>query len=528
MKLCPECRRDYYDETLIFCLDDGARLLSGPTGKLAHDALYQTGGNVSNEVTQMLPTIVTPYPLPSANTIAVLPFLNLSRDEEGDYFSDGLAEELLNVLSKIPALRVAARTSAFSFKGKQTTVNEIGHILNVASVLEGSIRRAGNRVRISVQLVKVEDGYHLWSETYDRTMDDIFAVQDDIARSVVEEIRIRLLGESSESLSRQIEHDVARAVRGRSDDPEAQRLMMLGRYFLDRTTRDDTERAIEYFKQALDIDPDYALGWAQLGRAYSVGAGRGWLPVDAGFTMSREATEKALSLEPDLAEGHAQLGRIKAVYEWDLKGAEESYRRALELSPSSSSVLDGASVLVYKLGRLEESMDLSRRSLEQDPLAAGFWHNLGLTCHAADRLKESEEAFGRALEIAPQRNVSTALRSLVILDQGRADDAISEAEHEPDEFWRTWALAIIFHVEGNTEKSDECMRTILERFAEGNAFQIAEVYSMRGELDQAFAWLTKAIEARDPGVTHIKVNPRFRPMQADERWPQIVADAGLG
>ena len=527
MKLCPECRRDYYDETLIFCLDDGARLLSGPTGNLAPNAIYRTGASLGNEVTQMLPTIITPWPLASANTIAVLPFLNLSRDEEGDYFSDGLAEELLNVLSKIPALRVAARTSAFSFKGKQTTVSEIGQILNVASVLEGSIRRAGSRVRISVQLVKVEDGYHLWSETYDRTMDDIFAVQDDIARSVVEEIRIRLLGETADSLSRQIERDVARAVRGRADDPEAQRLMMLGRYFLDRTTREDTDKAIDYFKQALETDPEYAVCWAELGRAYAVGAGRGWLPPDEGFKLARDAADRSLSLEPDLAEGHAQLGRIKAVYEWDLHGAEASYKRALELAPSNSSVLDGASVLVYKLGRLDEAVDLSRRSLAQDPLATGIWHNLGLACHAAGLLDESEKAFRRALEIAPQRIVSEALLSLVIMDAGRTAAAISEAEREPDEFWRTWAQAIIFNAAGDAEKSNQNLRMVLENFAVGNAFQIAEIYSMRGRLDEAFEWLGRAIEARDPGVTHIKVNPRFRPMQADGRWPQIVATAGL-
>ena len=527
MKLCPECRRDYYDETLIFCLDDGARLLSGPTGNLAHNAFYKTGGSLTNEVTQMLPTIVTPYPLPAANTIAVLPFLNLSRDEDGDYFSDGLAEELLNVLSKIPALRVAARTSAFSFKGKQTTVTEIGYILNVASVLEGSIRRAGNRVRISVQLVKVEDGYQLWSETYDRMMDDIFAVQDDIARSVVEEIRIRLLGESSESLSRQIERDVALAVRGRADDPEAQRLMMLGRYFLDRTTREATDKAIGYFKQALEIDPEYALCWAELGRAYAIGAGRSWLPPDEGYKLAKEAAERSLSFEQDLAEGHAQLGRIKAAYEWDIRGAEASYQRALELSPSNSSVLDGASVLAYKLGRLDEAIDLSRRAVAQDPLAAGIWHNLGLACHAAGLLDESEKAFRRALEIAPQRIVSEALLSLVLLDAGRPEDALSEAGQEPDEFWRVWALAIIFHASGDVEKSDANLRTVLEKFAEGNAFQIAEIYSMRNEMDQAFEWLRRAIEARDPGVTHLKVNPRFRRMHSDERWPQIVADAGL-
>src|SRR5262249_17860184 len=230
---------------------------------------------------------------------AVLQFWNLSRGEEGDYFSDGLGEELLNVLSKIRGLRVAARTSAFSFKGKQVTVAEIGWALNVASVLEGSVRLAGDRVRISVQLVKVEDGYHLWSESYDRKMDDIFAVQDDIARSVVAELRVRLLGENlSRNLSGVLRDEIAEAVKGRTVNPEAQRLMLLGRHFLDRTTREDTTKAIEYFRQALELDPEFALCWAEMARGYSIEAGRGWVPVSEGFDRAREVVNRALSLEP--------------------------------------------------------------------------------------------------------------------------------------------------------------------------------------------------------------------------------------
>ena len=527
MKRCPECLRDYFDETLNFCLDDGARLVSGPfTGQL--------------DPTVMLPTIpaFSEYlggavyaPLAEdvqANTIAILPFLNLSRGDEDDYFSDGLAEELLNVLSKIRGLRVAARTSAFSFKGKQTTINEIGRILNVASVLEGSIRRAGDRVRISVQLVKVLDGYQLWSETYDRTMDDMFAVQDDIAQSVVEEIRVRLLGEKpGESGSRQIISEIAVAVRGRSNDPEAQRLMMLGRHFLDRTTRDDTTKAIGYFRQALELDDHFALCWAELGRAYSVEAGRGWVPVHDGFNASREATERALELEPDLAEGHAQLGRILAVNEWNLNGAEASYRRALELAPGSSRVLDGASVLFYKLGRLDEALDLGRRVLEQDPLSAAYWHNLGLTCHAAGLLDESEKAFRRALELAPQRLVSAALLALIFLDKGQNDDAVKQASRESDAFWRMWSLAIIYHAVGEMEKADAALEDLIDNNANGNEYQIAEVYSMRGQADEGFKWLDQAIAERDPGVTHAKVNPRFRALHDDPRWSEVLSKIGF-
>ena len=462
------------------------------------------------------------------NTIAVLPFLNMSRNEDGDYFSDGLAEELINVLSKIRGLRVAARTSAFSFKGKQTTIAEIGQILNVASILEGSTRLAGNRVRISANLVKVVDGYHLWSETYDRTMDDIFAVQDDITQSVVKELRTRLLDESvSPNANERVMAEVAEAARGRAANPEAQRLMLLGRYLMDKLTREDTAKGIEYFREALDLDPGYALCWAELGRAYSIEAGRAWKPVEQGFELGRDAATRALALEPDLAEGHALLGRIQLTYDLDLSGAEVSYRRAMELAPGSSDVLDGASVLYYKLGRLDEALDLGHRVLVQDPLSAAFWHNLGLTCHAAGLLAESEKAFRRALELAPQRFVSGALLALVLIDEGRSDDALAQAMQEPDEFWRLWALAIIHHASGRAPDSDKSLGVLTSEHADGFAYQIAEVHSMRGEIDQAFDWLERALNERDAGVTHAKVNPRFRPLNGDPRWVPLLTNIGF-
>ena len=483
--------------------------------------------DIANASTQQFST-KSAKAIERSNTIAVLPFLNMSRNEDGDYFSDGLAEELLNVLSKIRGLTVAARTSAFSFKGKQTTIADIGRALNVASVLEGSIRIAGNRVRISVQLVKVSDGYQLWSETYDRLMDDIFAVQDDIAASVVKELRVRLLGEQPGSdASAKLLSEVAAAARGRAADPEAQRLMLLGRHFLDRTTREYTAKAIVCFKEALGLEPDFALCWAELGRAHSIEAGRGWIPVEQGFDLSRKATSRALLLEPNLAEAHAQLGRIQLTHDWDFRGAQSSYRRALDLAPGSSSVLDGASVLAYKLGRLDEALELSRRVLIQDPLSAAFWHNLGLTSHAAGRLDESERAFRRALELVPQRFVSAALLALVLMDQGQVEAALAQAKDEPEEFWRLWSLAIVFYLSGQLADADAALRKLIEENSSGNAYQIAEVYSVRGEVAPAFEWLEVAYQERDAGMTHVKVNPRFRPLHDDPRWLFLLRKIGF-
>ncbi len=482
---------------------------------------------VSNLPTQIL-NLETNEQIQAGATIAVLPFVNMSPNEDGDYLSDGIAEELINVLSKISGLRVAARTSAFSFKGRQKTIAEIGKALNVESVLEGSIRMAGSRVRISVQLVKVEDGYHYWSETYDHTMDDIFQVQDDIALSVLAELRERLLGrDAGADIGGKLMSEVAAAARGRATNPEAQRLMLLGRYFLDRTTKEDTEKAIGYFKEALDLDPEYALCWAELGKAFSIQAGRVWISIEEGFELSRQATERALLLEPNLAEGHAQLGRIQVTYDWNFQEAQSSYQRAVNLAPLSSSVLDGASLLEYRLGRLDEALELSRRVSIQDPLSAAFWHNLGLTCHAAGVLAESEKAFKRALELAPQRFVSNALLSLVLLDQERAEDAVAQAMLEPYEMWRLWALVIIYSALGRKTESDELLGKLKSDYSEGNAYQIAEAHSIRRETDLAFEWLEKAFAERDSGLTHAKVNPRFLPLHSDPRWATLLKKIGF-
>lgn len=460
----------------------------------------------------------------AANTIAVLPFVNMSRGEEGDYFSDGLAEELLNVLSKIRGLRVAARTSAFSFKGKQATVAEIGRSLNVATVLEGSIRTAGPRVRIAVQLVNTADGYHMWSETYDRTMDDIFAVQDDIAGSVVEELRSRLLGEAS---SKEVDAEVAEAVRGRADDAEAQRLMLLARYFLDRTTADDTAKAIGYLRDALRIDPGFALGWAELARAYAFQAGKAWSPFDEGYANAREAVDRALAIEPELAEAHALLGRIRSAYEFDMKGARESYTKALDLAPGSSFVMDGASVLEFKFENYDRALELSRKVLSQDPLSGAIWHNLGMICHGAGVLDEAEKAFRRSLELSTSRVVTKAMLSLVLLDAGRDGEALVEARNEPDEFWRCWAMSIVLERMDHKDEALDALNALMSMAGDGDAYQLAEVFAERGDIDTAFEWLDRAVAVHDPGVTHIKASPCLRGLHTDPRWSRVVKKIGF-
>jgi len=485
------------------------------------------------------PPVAPPHMVPAAApaatvaaheppSIAVLPFVNRSRDEEDEYFSDGLADELLNVLAKIRGLRVAARSSAFTFKGKRATVAEVGRALSVATVLEGSVRKARNRIRISVQLVKVADGYHLWSETYDRTLDDIFAVQDDIAQSVVKELRTTLLGEAADAKSgKEVTAAVAAAVKGRATDPEAHRLYLQARHFLNRLNHDDTAKGIEYLKQALALNPEFALAWAELGRTYADEAAWGWAPMVEGYERAREAVARALALEPDLAEAHAAMCWVQMNHDWDWRGAEASYRRALELAPGNAVMLRQAGVLALYLGRLDEAIGFYRRAVEQDPLSANAYHNLGNALHATGRLGEAEAAYRKALELSPQIATTRATIALNLLAQGRGEEALTEVLREAEEWARLWATAIIHHAAGRRAESDAALQELIAKYQAEGAYQVAEVYAARGEADLAFEWLERAYTQRDSGLSETKTDPRLSVLHADPRWDAFLRKLGL-
>ncbi len=480
----------------------------------------QTALDVLNELRRLRHTLEhgAPAKPPSqlVASIAVLPFVIRSRDEEDECFSAGLADELLNVLAKIRGLRVAARTSSFQFRGTTDDLATIGRKLNVATLLEGSVRTAGNRVRISVQLVKVSDGYHLWSETYDRALDDIFAVQDDIAQSVVKELRTTLLGEVADSrTSGEAKADVARAARGRGHSVEAHRLFLQGRFFLDRANP-DLARAVGYFKEALDLDPDFALAWAELGRAH-IGQSTHGL-VAEGYELGREAVERGLSLEPDLPEGHAALAWIKLVHEWNWTGAEYSLRRAMELAPGNAAVLRRAAVLAWTQNRLEEAIGFNRRAIEQDPLNCLAYVNLGTAYHAAGRLTEAEEAYRKAIEFAPERGFTRSMLALVLWDEGKKDEALSLATCEPSENHRLQGLAIIHHAAGREGASDEALRELVEKYADAMPFEIAEIHALRDQADEAFSWLERAYAKRSTMICDLNVSTRLSSLRGDPRW----------
>ncbi len=446
----------------------------------------------------------------AAPSIAVLPFVDMSATKDQQYFADGLAEELLSTLAQVPELRVVARSSSFQFKGKDEDLRDIGRKLDVSTILEGSVRKEGRHVRISAQLVSAASGFTLWSQTYDRELDDIFAVQDDIARSVSSALKVKLLGQGEAPATRPA-HNV-----------QAYNLYLQGKYLAGRRSQHDLEQAISHYEQALQLDPGYALAWVGLADAHSNLADLGAVQVDEGYGKAREEVQKALELDPNLAEAHAALGWIRVAYDWDWSGADAAYKRALELAPGNASVIRRAGALAGTLGRFDEALELDRHAVELDPLSVSGRNNLGLHALYAGRLDEAEAAFRKALELNPEYPSTHAFLGRIELRRGNSSAALQEMEQEKDPFWRLYGLALAYHALGQREKADSTLAELVERDKDDSAFQIAEVYAYRGEKDEAFKWLDRAYAQRDGGFNEMKGDPLLKNVESDPRYAALL------
>ncbi len=446
----------------------------------------------------------------STPSIAVLPFVNMSSDKEQEYFSDGLSEELLNDLAKIQGLRVAARTSSFQFKGKTEDLRTVGEKLNVGTILEGSVRKEGQRVRITAQLINAADGFHLWSETYDRQLNDIFAVQDEIARSVAGSLKVTLLGGKTATPAAQ------------GTNAEAYNAYLQGQYFFERPSKENLEKAISYYEQAIKLDSGYAPAWAGLAGARILQAGYGYVPVEEGYRKAREAAERALALDANLAEAHAAMGGIKESYDWDWAGADASYQRALALGPGDARVIGSAAGLAATLGRFEEAMALYRRAVELDALSVPAHHTLGIQAYYAGRLQEAVVALKKALELNPENPAVHTALGRVYLAQAHPQEALAEMEQEPHPILRVYGLALAYHALGRKKEADAALAELIAKYQAHAAYQIAEVYAFRGEADRAFEWLEGAYAQRDGGLTGMKGDPLLKNLERDPRYAAFL------
>ena len=444
-------------------------------------------------------------------SIAVLPFVDMSPNKDQEYFSDGIAEELLNLLAKVSQLRVISRSSAFSFKGKDIEIPEIAKRLNVAHILEGSVRKAGNQVRITVQLIDARSDTHLWSETYDRPLDDIFAVQDEIAAAVVAQLKLKLLGA---------------APKAKAVDPTAYALYLQAREVGQQKTPEGYERSIALYQQALAIDANDAAAWEGLASGYVNQAGDGLRPIEEGYRLAREAVDKALAIDPDFAPAHARLSRIAMDYDGDPAAAARHLEHALVLEPTNTDIIRQASYLARSLGRLDTAIALGEYVTARDPVNALGHANLGRTYFFAGRADAALASSRTALSLSPGYGGAQYGIGESLLLKGDPAGALAALQKEATEAWRMIGLPMAWHALGKKSESDAALAALIQKYAKEAAFNIAYVLAFRGEVDRAFEWLDRSVTYHDPGVVDIAVQPWFANIHQDPRWLPFLRKIG--
>ena len=445
-------------------------------------------------------------------SIAVLPFVDMSQAGDQGYFSDGLSEELLNLLAQLPQLRVIARTSSFSFKGKEVDVATIARALNVGHVLEGSVRKSGNTLRITAQLIRASDSSHLWSQTYDRQLTDVFKVQDEIAAAVVAALKVQLLPE--QSLSR----------RPRSANAEAYDQYLIGRQFSARGSEADWRRAIAAFNRSIELDPGYAPAYAEL--AAVQGALADALGDIAGIEASLRNADTAIRLAPTLPDGYVSRGiaRMSANHDW--AGAEEDIDKALALDAGDSTVQVARARLMVGTGRLAEAIASARKGVQLDPLSSRAWSDLGRYLNAAHAFADAREAMDRALEMSPDSNYALFHFGETALLEGRFQDALAPFGKAGNGYGLA-GIAMAQHSLGHARESRQALDALIAQFAQNAAYQVAEAYAWRGEKDDAFLWLDRAVAQRDGGLSFIKCDPLIANLRNDPRYGALLRRLGL-
>jgi len=442
-------------------------------------------------------------------SIAVLPFVNMSSDPEQEYFSDGISEELLNLLARVPQLKVIARTSSFYYKGKDMPLAQIASELGVEHILEGSVRKAGNRVRITVQLIRASDSAHLWSETYDRTLEDIFAIQDQVGAAVVEQLKVTLLGE---------------APRVQATDPEAYALYLRALHLFNQMSPNSIRQAVTMYEQALEVDSNFSAAWAGLALAkyHQVTLS------NENQASAMDAVNRALELNQNSAYIHASAGRI-ALAGLDLKLAASHIQKALELEPSSAFGLSMAAVLARNLRRYDEAADFFRQSIAHDPVNWAGHILLGLTYYLARRPDDAIDAYNNAVQVNPGAVASHMGLALSMLHKGEVDAALAACEDESFEGLRLFCLAIVQHVRGHKAESDAALAELVEKYGERMSANIAAALAVRGEIDSAFTWLNKASLKKEPTFTRLPnpYSPLFDNLRDDPRWLPFLESVGM-
>jgi TolB-like protein len=443
-------------------------------------------------------------------SIAVLPLLNESGDPKDEYFSDGLSEELIAALAQIRDLKVIGRSSSFRFKERKEEPKTIGEKLGVATLLEGTVRRQGERVRIVAELINAADGIELWTRTFDRELKDIFAVQQEIAKAVAESLRVTLLGSEEKS------------TQAATNSVEAHNAYLQAHFYFRRGSVDDYGKAITNFGRAIELDPNYALAYAERSEAWTlIGDLTGQRPT--AYPKARSDAEKAVVIAPALAEAHAALGWVRAFAEWKFVEGLSELQRAKDLSPANPTANDLLARVIVYTGRMEEAERQARQAVELDPLSASTQFQLGRVLFYAGKLDEADAAGRKMAELQPSASSSHRWQVLVAVQRGDGEAALREAQLEPNENFRPFELALAQYIRGDRKASDAALTDLIANSRDSLAYQVAEIYAVRHETDKAFEWLQIAFDNHDGGMPSLLVDPLLYNLRDDPRYKALVA-----
>src|ERR1041385_1338917 len=468
-------------------------------------------------------------------SIAVLPLLNESGDPKDEYFSDGLSEELIAALAQIRELKVIGRSSSFRFKERKEEPKTIGEKLGVATLLEGTVRKQGERVRIVAELINAADGIELWTRTFDRELKDIFAVQQEIAAAVASSLKATLLGPNQQP-----------AANPATTNTEAHNAYLQGHYYFQRRNLEDYRKAVGHYDEAIRLDPEYALAYAERSELWTIiGDLAGERPT--AYPKARSDAEKAVAIAPDLAEAHAALGWVRAFAkssmrfgqirrmlhaalgwvrafaEWKFAEGLSELQRAKALSPKNPLTNDLlARVMVYR-GRMEEAEQQARQAVELDPLSAAAQFTLGRVLFYEGKLDQADAAGRKMAELQPSASASHRWQVLVAVQRGDGETALREAQSEPDENVRPFEVALAQHVRGDSKASDAALAVLIANSRDSLAYQVAQVYAVRHETDKAFEWLQIAFDNHDGGMPSMLVDPLLRDLRNDPRYKALIA-----
>jgi TolB-like protein len=447
----------------------------------------------------------------SDKSIAVLPFVDMSEHKDQEYFSDGLSEELIDMLTKIPDLRVPARTSSFYFKGKQATIADIAKVLGVSYVLEGSVRKSGNTLRITAQLIRVDNGYHVWSETYDRKLDDIFQIQDEIAKSVVNGLKVSVLGGTIPRATPTANHDAYLLYL------QAKEIEYRG------NSLDSSRKAINYLHEALKLDPEFSQGWVTLATFLAADYNLFDVePHDEARALIYSALDHARRLEPSLLSIHVVLGRVLYEVDWNWQAADAELKQAIELEPGNSEAHRLAGYLATTYGRFDEAIKHSEKAIELDPLQPWNYIARGYAAYRSGRLAQSEANFRTALDLAPGSGKFHCLLGAVLIARGQRESALAEMKKESNPRFRHVGMALALDALGQPNESDKELQIAEQQFGDEMGYWIAMVYAARRDPDRAFAWLDRAFNVYGEGITWIKGDPLLGSLVEDPRYKSLL------